>query len=66
MENDTKICKTVIKPTYCRLTIIAPYITLDKTSFAYTSARNRWPVIVVRRRELSTEHYRLMGQDRGH
>lgn len=26
----------------------APYKTSDKTSFAYVSARDRWPVILVR------------------
>ena len=49
MEYDTRTRKQVARcATYSMAdTLPAPYKTSDKTSFAFISARDRWPVIVV-------------------
>lgn len=44
---------------------VAPYATSDKTSFAHISAKDRWPVIVVRHSLLLIQ-VRLTIQDRSH
>jgi hypothetical protein len=47
MEYDTKTRKLDSANKKTNLISAAPSVTSDKTSFAYISARDRWPVILV-------------------
>ena len=65
MEIDTKPRKPMHSLPVTSVKSAAQYRTSDKTSFAYVSARDRWPVILVRSLPLGAVHSLQMSAQTG-